>query len=157
MNPERFESVLQSPIGPLCIQADRQALRGVFLLPAGGAPRGEESALTRTAALELAEYFEGRRRRFDLPLRLTGTEFQQRVWRILATLPYGGATSYQAIAQRLGKPGAARAVGGAVGKNPFPILLPCHRVLGREGALGGFRLGLDAKRRLLTLEGIGWK
>ena len=139
------------------VQPDRQALRGVFLLPAGGAPRGEESALTRTAALELAEYFEGRRRRFDLPLRLTGTEFQQRVWRILATLPYGGATSYQAIAQRLGKPGAARAVGGAVGKNPFPILLPCHRVLGADGRLTGYGGGLENKIYLLKLEGIPFR
>lgn len=157
MNQERFESVWQSPVGPLCIQADRQALRGVFLLRAGDRPRGDESALTRAAARELEEYFQGRRRSFDIPLRLAGTPFQQRVWRALAALPYGCCTTYKSIAQRLGLPGAARAVGGAVGKNPCPILLPCHRVLGQGGALGGFSLGLEVKRQLLELERIPWK
>lgn len=101
----------------------------------------------------LEAYFEGRTRRFDLPLDLRGTPFQLAVWRELLRLPYGATTTYGAIARAVGRPGAARAVGQAVGANPVAVVVPCHRVLAAGGGLGGYAGGLGLKRRLLALEG----
>ncbi len=112
--------------------------------------RGEN----REAVRQLAEYLAGDRRRFDLPIDLRGTEFQLYVWHELAQIPYGTTVSYGEIAARIGRPRAARAVGAAVGSNPIPIIIPCHRVIGKTGALVGFGGGLDLKQRLLALEGI---
>jgi len=108
--------------------------------------------LLATAARELAEYFSGGRRSFDLPLSPRGTEFQLAVWAALRAIPYGATTSYGELASRLGRPTAARAVGAAVGKNPISIIVPCHRVLGAKGELTGFAGGIEAKRYLLELE-----
>lgn len=111
-----------------------------------------ESDLTRLAAQQLREYFSGRRREFDLPLSPAGTPFQRRVWELLRDIPYGSATTYKALAQALGQPGAARAVGQAVGANPLPFCIPCHRVIGSDGSITGYALGIELKQRLLELE-----
>lgn len=109
--------------------------------------------LLKRAAGQLDEYFHGKRQVFDLPLEPQGTEFQKSVWRAIARIPYGETRSYGALARELGT--APRAVGTAAGKNPLPILIPCHRVVGKEGALGGYSGGdgVSTKRNLLRLEG----
>lgn len=108
-----------------------------------------------TVAPQLREYFEGKRRQLDLPLDLRGvTPFRAEVLRELAKVPYGETTTYTELARAVGNPKAVRAVGSACATNPLPILIPCHRVLRADGALGGYRGGVDAKRYLLQLEGI---
>lgn len=111
-----------------------------------------ESALTRLAARQLREYFSGQRRIFDLPLSPAGTPFQRRVWDLLLDIPYGGTTTYRSLAAALGQPGAARAVGQAVGANPLPFCIPCHRVIGSDGSITGYALGVSLKQQLLDLE-----
>ena len=111
-----------------------------------------EPGTNRVAVRQLGEYFRGHRRQFDLPLDLRGTAFQRAVWTELMRIPYGTTISYGELAARIGRPRAARAVGAAVGANPVPIVIPCHRVIGKTGALVGFGGGLDLKRRLLALE-----
>lgn len=103
---------------------------------------------------ELDEYFAGRRRMFDISIRLTGTAFQNRVWTTLSTIPFGHTVSYGALAVRMGMPCGARAVAGAVGANPVSVLVPCHRVIGSNGSLTGYAGGLEVKSKLLELEGI---
>lgn len=102
---------------------------------------------------QLGEYFAGRRRQFDLGLDLDGTPFQRAVWDILLEIPYGKTATYGEIASRLGRPGAARAVGSANHQNPVPIVIPCHRVIGQNGTLTGYAGGLELKARLLSHEG----
>ena len=101
---------------------------------------------------QLEEYFDGKRKEFDLPLILEGTEFQLLVWRNLQKIPYGETVSYGQLARRIGSPEAARAVGLANGSNPIPIIIPCHRVIGSNGDLTGFGGGLPVKKKLLALE-----
>ena len=112
----------------------------------------EPGALVTDAARQLDEYFSGRRRQFDLPLDLEGTEFQQRVWKSVSAIPYGQTRSYAQIATTIGSPKAVRAVGAANGANPVVIIVPCHRVIASGGGLGGYGGGLELKRRLLALE-----
>ncbi len=112
------------------------------------------SPLLEKLAWEFGEYLRGTRTAFDLPLALYGTEFQKAAWRELARIPYGATVTYGDLAARVGRPRAARAVGGAVGSNPIPILIPCHRVLPASGGLGGFGPGPEWKGRLLSLEGV---
>lgn len=111
------------------------------------------SEVTRLAARQLDEYFAGRRRYFDVPLRMFGTEFRRRVWQAIGEVPYGDTISYGELAERVGDSRAVRAVAAAVGANPVSIFVPCHRIVGRDGALVGYAGGLEAKRRLLELEG----
>ena len=120
------------------------------VLPAGGIDR--ETSLLREAARQLNEYFAGRRQVFDLPLRPTGTPFQQKVWQALQTIPYGQTRSYQEIAGQIGNFKACRAVGYANHNNPIAIIIPCHRVIGKSGRLTGYAGGLELKERLLRLE-----
>jgi methylated-DNA-[protein]-cysteine S-methyltransferase len=101
---------------------------------------------------QLDDYFDGKRKSFELRLAPRGTAFQRRVWQELATIPYGATTTYAAIARSIGKPLAVRAVGAANGKNPLSIVVPCHRVIGKNGTLTGYAGGLASKRRLLELE-----
>lgn len=108
----------------------------------------------RETIRQLDEYFAGRRREFDLPLAPRGTDFQRRVWRALSGIPYGATCSYADIAARLRNPNAVRAVGLANGRNPIPIVIPCHRVIGKDGSLTGYGGGLPIKKRLLELEGV---
>lgn len=113
----------------------------------------EATGATEVAVSQLREYFSGSRRAFDLPLDVRGTTFQKAVWSQVMRIPYGATATYGDIAQLVGKPKASRAVGGAVGANPLPIVIPCHRVIGEHGRLTGFGAGLDTKEALLRLEG----
>ncbi|MGD2147042.1 MAG: methylated-DNA--[protein]-cysteine S-methyltransferase [Anaerolineae bacterium] len=115
-------------------------------------PRGEPESLMR-AVSQLREYLSGRRQVFELPLDVRGTAFQRAVWNRVGHIPYGETTTYGAIAYLIGNPNASRAVGAAVGANPVPIIVPCHRVIGASGALTGFGGGLEVKESLLRLEG----
>ncbi len=152
-------TTIDSPVGPLRVAADASGLVALVFPrnrhPARGADawREGDSTLLRDARRQLAEYFAGRRRTFDLPLSPRGTEFQRRVWMALATIPYGETLSYAQLAAKLGSPSASRAVGAANGRNPLPIVLPCHRVIGADGSLTGFGGGLPTKQFLLKLEG----
>ncbi len=147
-----------SPVGRLELVEQGGALVAIhFDAPADGSPRHERggSAVLTQAHQQLSEYFAGTRREFDLPLRPVGTEFQRRVWDVLATVRWGTTTTYGAIAARLGlPPGASRAVGAANGANPLPVVLPCHRVIGSDGTLTGYAGGLERKALLLRLEGV---
>ncbi len=111
------------------------------------------SVASEQLALQLQDYFAGRRRHFEIPLNLQGTPFQLKVWDALARVPFGQLITYGELARHVGTPDGARAVGGAVGANPLPIIIPCHRVVASGGGLGGFGAGLDWKRRLLAVEG----
>ena len=146
-------TVVDSPIGPLGLIASDVGLRAVLF--DGRRIRAEgRSAVLSQAARQLDAYFEGELLTFDLPLELHGTEFQRRCWLALASIPYGQTVSYGEQARRLGLGGdAARAVGAANGRNPLPIVLPCHRVIGTDGSLTGFGGGLHVKRFLLEHEG----
>lgn len=146
--------IVGSPIGPLQLVASPTGLRAVDF---GVDPRRAEipegdSPVLEQAARQLDEYFDGRRRAFDVALEPVGTEFQLSVWRVLHTIPYGETISYGEQARRLGDARKARAVGGANGRNPLPIVVPCHRVIGSSGALTGFGGGLPIKEELLRLE-----
>ncbi len=158
----------RSPLGELVLTASDTALTGVqFPTSRHGPPlheverraggeddgHGPASALLARARHQLDEYFARTRTTFDLPLDPPGTTFQQQVWDLLRTIPYGTTTSYGELARRLGDPRATRAVGAANGKNPIPIIVPCHRVVGARGELTGFGGGLDRKRWLLEHEG----
>jgi len=157
MDHPTFFTPFPSPVGELLLTSDGDALTGV-LLPRPGraqAPRPEwlrDDAPFGAAREQLAAYFAGDRQTFDLPLRPRGTAFQLRVWRELCNIPYGATISYAELARRVGRPGAARAVGAANGRNPLPIVVPCHRVIGADGTLTGYGGGLECKRRLLEHE-----
>jgi methylated-DNA-[protein]-cysteine S-methyltransferase len=132
---------------------ERALVRLSFSLPL--TPHSSPAALLRRAKRELAEFLDGKRRRVQFPLDLAaGTPFQRRVWQVAKTIPFGQARSYRWVAQRVGGVRYARAVGRALGANPVPIAVPCHRVLTQAGSLGGFSCGLAMKRRLLALEGV---
>lgn len=152
-----FYDFFDSPIGPLVVAGDDDALTFLHLPRAGKpghvAPEWQRSpARLREARAQLAAYFAGKLLTFDLPLAPHGTEFQQRVWDELLQIPYGDTISYIELARRLGKPSAMRAVGAANGANPLAILVPCHRVIGANGTLVGYGGGLPAKRWLLDHE-----
>lgn len=150
---------LDSPLGRLHLIADDVGLRRICF-PHERHPRADDTlglhapARLAFARRQLDEYFAGRRRRFDLPLQPIGTPFQRRVWEALASIPYGQTWTYADLARHIGRPGAMRAVGGANGRNPLPIVVPCHRVIGSDGSLTGFAGGVELKARLLALEGI---
>lgn len=112
----------------------------------------KKTELLSQAERQLEEYFQGKRKIFELPLRYGGTEFQRQVWEALLTIPYGETVSYQEIARRVGRERAVRAVGTAIGRNPLGIVIPCHRVIGKDGGLHGFGGGLENKKMLLELE-----
>ncbi len=150
---------LSSPVGSLLLAGSAAALEYI------GFPEGkgkvlpaqdwiEDDAHFADAATQLAEYFSGKRRAFDLALAPSGTAFQLAVLDALLTIPYGETRSYADIARQVGRPAAVRAVGAANGRNPLPIVIPCHRVIGADGSLTGFGGGLDTKRFLLELEGV---
>lgn len=148
---------LDTPIGELLLAGDDDAL-SLVSFPEGSMRRDPEPDWIYNekpfvaARRQLAEYFAGERREFDLPLKLSGTEFQMSVLEALQKIPYGETTSYAEIAERVGRPKAVRAVGAANGRNPIPIIVPCHRVIGSHGELTGFGGGLDTKEALLRLE-----
>jgi methylated-DNA-[protein]-cysteine S-methyltransferase len=146
-----------SPLGPLLLAGTAEALQVLaFAHGRAGVPRPDwepdASGVLYTARLELDEYFAGSRRAFSVPIAPVGTPFQQRVWRLLRKIPYGETVSYGELARRLGDPNYVRAVGAANGANPIAIIVPCHRVIGANGALVGFGGGLPIKKALLELE-----
>lgn len=114
----------------------------------------QDSVLLDEAEKQLQAYLRGDLQTFDLPLKFHGTDFQEKVWKVLQTIPYGQTRSYKQVAEAIGNEKASRAVGGANNKNPLPILIPCHRVVSSHGRLVGYSLGLDVKKQLLALEGI---
>ncbi|MHB1271483.1 MAG: methylated-DNA--[protein]-cysteine S-methyltransferase [Rhodanobacter sp.] len=148
---------MPSPVGRLLLVADREGLRQIRFeqerhpqVPQTGWICASEPLAFARGQLE--EYFAGTRQRFELPLHPLGTPFQLAVWQELGRIPYGVTISYSELARRIGKPAAVRAVGAANGRNPLPIVLPCHRVIGADGSLTGFGGGLPTKHFLLTLE-----
>jgi methylated-DNA-[protein]-cysteine S-methyltransferase len=151
-----------SPLGKVVVAGDREGLRKLdFLVGRHGAisiPREWEQdpvfPLLRRAEEQLTAYFEGKRRSFSLPLAPVGTPFQRRVWSELQRIPFGETLSYSELARRTGRPSAIRAAGAANGKNPISIVIPCHRVVGKDGSLTDYGGGLEKKAALLELEGV---
>ncbi|WP_372012956.1 methylated-DNA--[protein]-cysteine S-methyltransferase [Pseudoxanthomonas sp. 10H] len=149
---------IHSPVGMLTLAASDAGLHAIEF-PSNRHPQRREGwhegdhPLLRQARAQLDEYFAGARQAFDLPLAPQGTPFQREVWFALAAIPYGTTASYAQLAARVDRPAATRAVGAANGRNPLPIVLPCHRVIGADGSLTGFGGGLPTKRFLLELEG----
>lgn len=151
-----------TPLGPVLLCASHQGLAGLWFDGQRHHPAADRVAkwtvhpahpLLREAAVQLDDWFAGRRTAFDLPLDLSaGTDFQQQVWKALLGIERGQHHSYRDLAQAIGRPQAVRAVGAAVGRNPLSIVVPCHRVLGSDGSLTGYAGGLDRKRALLRLE-----
>ncbi|MDG2526985.1 methylated-DNA--[protein]-cysteine S-methyltransferase [Stenotrophomonas sp. HITSZ_GD] len=159
MTPLKYDR-FDSPIGPLTVAVDARAVRHILFAENRHDARGREhwqhapdDALLREARAQLLDYLAGRRTAFELPLAPQGTSFQCEVWQTLAHIPFGDTWTYAQLAARVGKPTAMRAVGAANGRNPLPIVLPCHRVIGADGSLTGFGGGLPTKLALLRLEG----
>ena len=160
---------IASPVGELVLVAEEAGLAAVLFernrhephvarardawRPLADAPDGSAASVLAETRAQLEDYFAGGRTTFDLPLAPHGTEFQRRVWDALCAIPYGETISYLDLARRLGDSKATRAVGAANGRNPIPIIVPCHRVVGADGALTGFGGGIERKRWLLTHEG----
>lgn len=151
-----YKEYIRIPYGLFVLEHDGVRLFSLDLLKEGEESE-ELSPLALQVKRELREYFAGTRQSFDIPLQLHMTPFQERACYALSDIPYGESISYSELATRLGNPKACRAVGSAIGKNPLPILLPCHRVKQKDGTLGGFSMGLDVKRDLLRVEGQHWK
>lgn len=148
-----YWDLVPSPLRSLSVAVDADG-RLVEIRFDGRRPEGRRDAQRcKDARAQLVEYFAGKRREFELELAPYGTAFQLRVWRALREIPYGAVRNYGDIARAIGQPGAARAVGGAVGSNPLPIVIPCHRVIASDGTIGGYSGGLAIKHRLLALEG----
>lgn len=149
-------TVMDSPLGLLLIREEQGMLTAIDFADAPAKADGDRPVL-REARAQLAAYFAGRLRAFDLPLDPRGTAFQLRCWEALRQIPYGRAITYGEEAKRVGNAAACRAVGGANGRNPLPIVIPCHRVLASGGRLGGYSAGLEKKRFLLDKEGIPYR
>ncbi len=152
------QATIATPLGTLLLARTAKGLAGAWFENQKHHPepltavRRPDDALLRRAADQLLEYFAGERAQFDLPLDLHGTEFQRAVWQQLLAIPPSGTTSYGAIAKALGSASAVRAVGGAVGRNPISVIVPCHRVVGVDGSMTGYAGGVDRKHALLELE-----
>ena len=143
-------SIIETPIGNIKIEENDGS---IVRIQHTDEPSLESSnILLCEAKKQLTEYFEGKRKVFDLPLNPAGTEFQQNVWNALKEIPYGETRSYKQIAERIGNPAACRAVGMANNKNPIMVVVPCHRVIGSNGSLTGYAFGTDMKNWLLQLE-----
>ena len=148
------QAVIYTPMGPLTLFAQENRLTALVF---GDFGSYDYLPLFGETQRQLEEYFAGSRQNFDLPLDPSGTDFQRRVWRALMDIPYGTAISYRELARRADCPRGYQAVGQANGRNPLPILIPCHRVIGADGTLGGYSGGLDRKRFLLDLEGVPYR
>jgi methylated-DNA-[protein]-cysteine S-methyltransferase len=153
-------AILKSPVGHLLLVADETHLLGIYFSGEKHAPAtrdwkcNPDHAVLKQTARELDEYFNGTRTTFSVPLRYEGTKFQQAIWRQISQISFGKTISYTELANRVGAPGAPRAAGTATGQNPLSIIIPCHRVVGRNGRLHGYAGGLDRKRRLLEVEKV---
>lgn len=155
MSIRHVYAYVESPIDPVLVVSDGDAITGVYLpdnAPPVSAQWVRDDVWLEPAREQLRAYFAGERREFDLPLSLEGTAFQKRVWDALTGVPYGETASYRDIAARIGEPKSSRAVGAANGRNPVSIVIPCHRVVGASGRLTGYGGGLERKRWLIALE-----
>ena len=153
----KYIAYYKSPLGILKITAADKKILAIDFVPARGGLKkkiqsNNNNALTKRCVVQLREYFNNKRNKFNLPLELAGTAWQQKVWQALIKIPYGSIISYSDLARMVGNPKAARAVGGAVNKNKIPIIIPCHRVIGADGKLVGYEGGLWRKRQLLDFE-----
>ena len=149
-----------SPLGTVTLQANEQGLLGVWFethttKPEDLGTQEDSFPVFQSVKEQLDRYFAGEAVQFDVPIAATGTPFQQSVWLALTTIPYGETWSYAQLADAIGNPKAVRAVGLANGKNPVSVIVPCHRVIGKNGKLTGYAGGIERKQRLLTIEGIG--
>jgi methylated-DNA-[protein]-cysteine S-methyltransferase len=151
--------LFESPVGELKLVASNDGLAAILWenddparVPLGATVEAPDHPILLETERQLREYFAGTRQAFDLKLDFAGTEFQRRVWAALLTIPYGETRSYIEVARQIGRPDIVRAVGAANGRNPIPIIAPCHRVIGSNGKLVGFAAGLEIKARLLALE-----
>jgi methylated-DNA-[protein]-cysteine S-methyltransferase len=152
---------VDSPIGSLLLTSDGESLTGLYMgAPSKSPELGSDwlekpnGAPLAKAARQLEEYFAGKRKEFDLPLKMEGTEFQKRVWRQLTRIPFGETWSYGQLAKTLDNPNGSRAVGLANGRNPIAVIVPCHRVIGADGSMTGFGGGIPRKQWLLAHEGL---
>lgn len=158
LNRSTLESVMNSqysdffdtPLGTMEVTATEQAVRSIYFVDK--ARPKNSNPITELTKQQVQEYFTGQRQTFDLPLGAQGTDFQKQVWRALTTIDYGETCSYSDIANRINNPKAVRAVGAANGKNPLTIVVPCHRIIGRDGSMTGYAFGVDKKRWLLNHE-----
>jgi methylated-DNA-[protein]-cysteine S-methyltransferase len=151
-----FTMPMDTPVGHLVLESDGDVLIGIWLPSQATTTRGDghdAPPVLKDTATQLEEYFAGERRDFDLPMALDGTPFQREVWSELQRIPYGETISYGELARRVGRPNGPRAVGQANGRNPVPIIVPCHRVVAHNG-IGGYGGGLKVKRALLAVEGV---
>lgn len=150
--------MFDSPVGSLVLRASPAGLLSIDLGEVAPASAGSDNSIAMrildVAMQQLGEYFAHARTDFDVPLDLRGTDFQRAAWHALMRIPFGTTVSYAEQAAMVGAPRATRAIGSANGRNPIPIIVPCHRVIARDGSLGGYSLGLDMKRTLLALEGV---
>ncbi len=151
------QATLDSPLGPLALTSDGEFLIGLAIGKSVLEPSSD--AVIELATRQLQEYFAGKRTTVDLPLKAEGTAFQQSIWKALQGIPHGQTTSYGELGSAVGKPGSARAVGGAVGANPLPIVIPCHRVLASDRRITGYSggEGIPTKEKLLDLENISYR
>ncbi len=148
---------IKTQVGTLKLVANSKALVAILWgdekrVKLGSMKKDVSNAILAETEKQLAEYFDGKRKTFSIPLEATGTEFQNQIWKELRRIPYGKTISYLELAKKMGRPKGARAAGMATGKNPISILVPCHRVIGADGRLTGFAGGISAKKTLLQLE-----
>ena len=147
-----YKTLYKSPIGELLLCADETALHSIQFEPTAEVEHADINSILERTRQQLDSYFAGNLTEFDLPLKLDGTDFQKQVWLALTDVPYGHTASYKDIALKIGNPKAVRAVGGANNKNPVPIVIPCHRIIGSNKAMIGYAGGLWRKQFLLELE-----
>ena len=156
MNQIQYE--MKSPVGPIFLVASAKGLQGIFWQKQTVKsvkkldPSRPEEKIILSVVQQLGEYFAGHRREFNIALNFSGTSFQNDVWRALSKIPFGQTVAYKDIAKRIKNPKAVRAVGSANSKNPFSIIVPCHRVIAADGSIGGYGGGIPAKRKLLEIE-----
>ena len=156
MTTPTFTMPMDTPVGQLVLESDGDVLIGIWLPSQATTTRGDghdAPPVLKDTVTQLEEYFAGERTEFTVPMELDGTPFQKDVWTELTRIPYGKTISYGELARRVGRPKGPRAVGQANGKNPIPIIVPCHRVLASTG-IGGYGGGLPMKRTLLAVEGV---
>ena len=152
-----YHTFISSPLGKILLTADDHGLTGINFQDANDAKRPSRDSIESDAPFkdpkhQISAYFRGELKEFNLKLSPGGTAFQRSVWKALCTIPYGETISYRELARRIGKPSACRAVGAANGRNPLPIVVPCHRVIGSNGQLTGYAGGIHLKKYLLDLE-----
>lgn len=151
---------MDSPLGILYLVASSRGLRGIYfqkqpvVMGSRSTKKNPAEKFLDVVMMQLTEYFQGKRKVFDVPLDVEGTSFQKKVWRQLCSIPFGSTVAYADVARGIGNPKAVRAVGSANGRNPVCIIVPCHRVIASDGTIGGYSGGLHVKRKLLALEGI---